>query len=405
MRLMDSRASRRNAAVTLLPVVAVVALLLAGFWMRWPTVHYDGPGTQDAYNYFAFDRFAYSDIASLYFRDGLADHPRPYLDYPLEYPVGTGLLIYLLNAATRTMPQYFLLTSLLMAVSALWIATLIPSFPRGRVWLFALSPALALYVNLNWDMWGVLLMVIALLLYTREREDLAAAMLAAAAWTKFFPILFLPFLLLDQLQRRGRWAAGRFVAIFAVASAAINVPVLLLAPSEWWYFFQFNAERGGELNSLWGLFDPSWFSADEINRGSVLLLVWGMVTLLVLQRRSPPGTWLLTCPAILAWFFFINKVYSPQYGLWLVVLLALVGATPALAVAWSATDLLYFGAQFVVLGLSEYGEAQDWFVGHAFVPAVVLREAMLLIIAGWCIKQMSVPARSRRNSQRTSNST
>ena len=39
--------------------------------MRWPTVEYDGPATQDAYNQFSFDRFAYSDIASLYFRNGL----------------------------------------------------------------------------------------------------------------------------------------------------------------------------------------------------------------------------------------------------------------------------------------------------------------------------------------------
>ena len=377
----------------ILPLVTAFALLLVGLWMRWPTVGYGGPPTQDDYNYFAFERFAYSDIASLYFRDYLAEHPRPYLDYPLEYPVGTGLVIFLLNSAARNMPQYFLLTSLALTACGIWIAALVARFPRGREWLFAISPALALYVNLNWDMWGVLLTVVALLLFVRDRDGSAAAVLAAAAWTKLFPVLFLPFLILDRLQRRGRRAAVRFAVVFAVTSAAINAPVLLLAPAGWWYFFRFNSERGGEPNNLWGFFDPSRFSTDEINHASALLLAWGLVVLLMVQRRSPlrgglGPAWMPACCAMLAWFFFVNKVYSPQYGLWLVAMLAVVGAAPALAVAWSATDLLYFAAQFVLLGLSQYGDAQGWFVGHVFVPAVALREGMLLVVIGWCIKQM-----------------
>ena len=238
--------ARRDYEVQLVPLLVASALLLVGLWMRWPTVGYDGPATQDAYNSFAFDRFAYSDIASLYFRDGLAEHPRPYLDYRFEYPVGIGLLIYLLNAASPALPQYFLLTSLWMTLSALVIALIVPRFPRGRLLLFACSPALALYVNLNWDMWGVLLMVAALYLFTRERDGWATAVLAAAVWTKFFPIVFLPLLAADRLRRWGWRAAARLLTVFALTSAAINAPLLVVAHEAWWYFFQFNAERGRE---------------------------------------------------------------------------------------------------------------------------------------------------------------
>lgn len=87
-----------------LPLVVAVALLLAGVWIRLPILEYTGPSTQDDFNRFVVDRFAYSDIASLYFRDGLAVQPRPYFDYQLEYPVGTGLLIYLLNLAAPSSP-------------------------------------------------------------------------------------------------------------------------------------------------------------------------------------------------------------------------------------------------------------------------------------------------------------
>jgi hypothetical protein len=377
---------------TLLPLVAAVVLILVGLWLRWPTLTYEDLSTQDAYNQFAFDRFAYSDIASLYFRDGLAGHPRPYVDYPLEYPVGLGLLIYLLSLATSTMPQYFLLTFLAMAVSAIWIAVLVPRFPRGNLLLFALSPALALYVDLNWDMWGVLLMVVALLLFVRERDGPATVVLTAAIWTKFFPILFLPFLVLDRMRRDGRRDARRIVTIFALGSVAINAPVLLLAPGGWWHFFAFNAARDRDWN-LWMFFDPSWLSTAEINRLSALLLVWGLVVLLMLQRRLPAGAWLPACCAMLAWFFFVNKSYSPQYGLWIVALLAVIGASSALAVAWSAADLLYFVAGFIWFGLSQYGDAQEWFADYGFLPATALREGMLLIVIGWCLKQMRTPTR------------
>jgi hypothetical protein len=80
-------------------------------------------------------------------------------------------------------------------------------------------------------------------------------------------------------------------------------------------------------------------------------------------------------------------------------MLAVVGAALALAVAWSAVDLLYFGTQFVLLGLAQDGDAQDWFMVRAFVPAVILREGVLLVVVGWCLYQMSAlvrdPAKER----------
>ena len=168
-------------------------------------------------------------------------------------------------------------------------------------------------------------------------------------------------MILDRLRRNGRQTAGRIVAVFVIVSAAINLPVLLLAPAGWWRFFAFNAARPRECN-LWMFFDPAWLSTDEINRVSALLTLWGLVVLLLLQWRSLPRpeglcpVWLPACCAMLAWFFFVGKVYSPQYGLWIVVLLAIIGVAPALAVAWSAADLFYFAAGFVSLGLWRYGE-------------------------------------------------
>jgi hypothetical protein len=384
----------RKTIETVLPLVAVIALLLVGLWVKWPNFEYDGPATPSAYDQFASYHFAFSDIAWLYFQDGLWAHPLPYFDYPLEYPVGLGLLTYLLNLVAYTMPQYFLLTSLAMALSALGIAILVPYFPQGRLLLFILSPAVALYFIHNWDMWGVLLMVVSLLLFVRKRDSLATTVLAAAVWTKFFPILFLPFLVLDRLRWGGRWAAGRIVLVFAVVSAAINIPVLLFAPAGWWYFFAFNSARPA-LFGPWRFFDPLGLSTAEINRLSTLLVLGGLVLILILQVRLSPRSWLPAGCAMLAWFFFVNKAYSPQYALWIVVLLAVIGAAPALAVAWSAADLLYFAAIETWGALADnYGEApQQWFAHYVLLPATALHEGGLLLVIGWCVKEMHASRR------------
>ena len=386
----ERRSSPARALAASLPLLAAAALFLTGLWLRWPTVYYDGPAPQEAFNDYAFDRFVYSDIASLWFRDGLADQPRPYFDCQFEYPIGIGLFVYAVNAVSQTLPDYLLLTPLILGAATLAALWLVDLFPRGNVFLLALSPALALYVNFNWDAWGVLLMVAALVSFVRGRDGWGSVALAAAVWTKFFPVVFLPLLLADRLRHEGWRAAVRIAAIFAAASAAINLPVLLSRPAAWWHFFGYNRTREAELN-LYTLSDAWDPTVPVVNALSAGLLAAGMGVLIVLIWRSPAGAWLPACCALLAWFFFVGKVYSPQYGLWVVVLLAVVGAAPALAVAWSAMDLAYFAASFVTLGLLRYGDAAGWFVEHALEPAAVLREGTLLLVIGWCILRMRRP--------------
>lgn len=374
-------------------LLATVAMLALGFWMRWPTLAYTGAPEQRAFNDYAFERFSYSDIASLYYRDRLADHPRPYFDYPLEYPVGMGALIYLLNSA-RSLQSYFLVTSLFMAASALLIAWLIPRFPRGQPWLMALSPALAFYVNLNWDMWAVLLCVGALLLFVRGRDTAGALLLAAAVSTKFFPVVILPLILAERVRERRPRAAGRIAAVFTLASAAINLPLLVARPRAWLLFFEQSRTRPREVN-LWNFFDRWNLTTPQINSLSLLLLGAGIAWLVWAVWRDRAGAFLPASCAALAWFFFVNKVYSPQYSLWIVVLLAVVGAAPALAAAWSAADLVYFYASFLILGLIRFGEpTTDWFYERALFPAMAFREGMLLVVAGWCLWRMRADARS-----------
>jgi uncharacterized membrane protein len=285
-----------------------------------------------------------------------------------------------------------LLSSLVLATCGVAVAGLVKQFPRGKLALFTLSPALALYVHLNWDMLGILVMVVALLLFSRERYAWAAVAAAAAVWTKFFPLFFLPLLVVQRWIDAGTREALRFMGIFALASAVINAPVLLLSPEGWWHFFAANAERGNdELNLYTLLFGSQLLSPYVMNLVGLLLLLCGLAVLLLTLRRSPYEAWLPACCAILAWFFFLSKVSSPQYDLWIVALLAIIGAPTIIAVAWSAVDLLFFTSHWVlpILLGTRGDEAHMGFAGDALGLSAVLRELMLLVVAIWCIRQMT----------------
>ena len=96
----------------------------------------------------------------------------------------------------------------------------------------------------------------------------------------------------------------------------------------------------------------------QINTLSAVLLAGGVALIMALmwysRLREAGKARDLLLPASLAaigWFFLINKVYSPQYSLWLAVLLALLAAPPALAVAFAAVDVLYFASSFIILNM------------------------------------------------------
>lgn len=370
----------------ILPLLCAGVMLAAGLWLRAPTLAFRTSQYQSQFNKYAFERFSYSDIGSLYFRDKLWKHPRPYFDYPLEYPVGTGALIYALNSA-RQLRSYFLVSTLFLAICGLAIAWLIPLFPRGRIWLMVLSPALPLYVNLNWDMWAVLLTVGALLLHMRGHARWCGVVLAAAVWTKFFPVVVVPLLLIDHLRQGRRREALRLGWSFAFASVVINAPLIVARPEAWFYFFVVNRTRPIELN-LWNFLERLHLTTAQINGLSAIMLLGFLAVIVAMLWRGGRDAILPASCAAIAAFFFVNKVYSPQYSLWLVVLLAVAGSAPALAAAWSSVDLGYFMCSFIILGIGRFRGAGDWFYHYALYPAAALREAMILLIIAWCLWDM-----------------
>ncbi len=383
-------------------VVALVLLALSVV-LRLPAARYTGPLDQQTFNTFIFQHIgAYSDVTSLYFRDQLWNHPVPYFGYPLEYPVGMGALIWLLGFANGSVTAYLLATAAAMTVCGVLVVWLGERFAGSNMWLWALSPTLPLYAVLNWDLFSIVITVAALLCFRRDKDGWGGVLLAAAVWTKFFPIVLVPLVLLDRVLRR-RWRdAWHIGASFALASVVINAPFAIQwadggvrLRESWVYFFQFNQDRPREVN-LWNLLDPLQLSTAQINRANTVLLALGVAALMGVMWWSYRRAWhrphdvlLAATLAAIAWFFLINKVYSPQYSLWLVALLALLAAPPALAVMFGAVDVGYFMASFVILYLSStQNPATEWFFRNVLLRAMVVRELAIAAVIVWAVWRM-----------------
>ena len=242
-------------------------------------------------------------------------------------------------------------------------------------------------------------LVVALVLFDRRRDAWGAVALGVATWTKFFPIIVLPVVLCARLLEGRDWRerarAWAWILIpFAAVTVAFNAPFIyrhgvhggLVVSSSWFYFFHFNATRGAG-GGLWNLFQLSGVSRSTLNDASAALTLAGLVVILgalvwAVRRGARPSQLVrLALLGCVAWFFFASKTYSPQYGLWVMALLALTGAPVALAVAFAATDLAFFVTAFSLLRLT--GRSDAWFVNNVYPPSIAAREAALFAVTAW----------------------
>jgi hypothetical protein len=108
----------------------------------------------------------------------------------------------------------------------------------------------------------------------------------------------------------------------------------------------------------------------------------GLAVLAAVIWRRPASLLPVSCAA-LAWFFLINKVYSSQYGIWVVVMLALAAAPIWLAAGWAIADTLFFAATYPGIGLPVIVDGQFLLVNTNPFPSIAVRAAVLVLIVGW----------------------
>jgi len=314
-----------------------------------------------------FQAHCYTDIYPLYFHEGLSAGKVPYTGHPVEYPVLIGAAMQAVAWIVRPIAdpavrgrEFFDVTVVLLALFSL-AGTLATAYLAGRSrrWTalgVALAPALILASFINWDLMAMGLVALGMAAWAARRPVLAGVLLGLAVATKFYPVLFLgPLLLLCLRAGRMRafWATA---ASAAVAWLAVNLPVAFAAPAGWGEFYALSKGRPADWGSVWYFFETEhWpfvgsLTGSPLNLFSAAVFAAGCVLIAALILTAPrrprvPQVFFL----VLAVFLLSNKVWSPQYVVWLVPLVVLARPRLWAYVVWQVAEVTYFFAIWAYL--------------------------------------------------------
>lgn len=332
-------------------------------------------------------RWCYSDIPPLWTVERLHEGALPYLDHPVEYPVLTGLWMWL-AAVPASGPASFLF----------WTGALLVACAGGAAWLlarevgpwralaFAAAPTLVISGAVNWDLPAVLLATGGLVAHRRARDGLSGVLLGLGTAAKLFPGLLLLPLTAAAWRLRGRRAGLTVAAAAAVTWWAVNAPVALAAPQGWGRFFDLSRERGSDWDALTSVaghvigWQPSVPTLNLVTAVAFLLGAAGLAA--VAWRRDPAGTWHHAALPLVAWFLLTSKVYSPQFSLWLLPLFAVSFPGWGWFAAFAAADVAVTATRFPYLAaFVGDGVPGAWSWGP-FGTAIVVR-AVVLAGAAW----------------------
>ncbi|MGH3279339.1 MAG: glycosyltransferase family 87 protein, partial [Trebonia sp.] len=341
-------------------IAASVLAALLGYAQKMPC-SYGGAWNN---NVAQFHDLCYTDIYPLYYTEQLADGKVPYYGHRVEYPVLMGWMMeaasWLVhsvgNAFTRGTDFYdvtvVMLTVCLIAGVVATGATAYRESDRAgwqAALIVALSPGLILAAFINWDLFAMALTACGLAAWAYRRPWLAGVFLGLAVATKFYPLLFFGALFLLCLRAGKLREFGKALAGGLIAWLVINLPVALTATPGWAEFYAFSRSRGADWGSIWYLFESYQVTGvgnsslgvlNLMSSGAFAVACVAIVVLALAAPRRPRLPQL--CFLILASFLMLNKVWSPQYVIWLVPLAVLSRPRIWAYVLWQLAEVAYF---------------------------------------------------------------
>jgi hypothetical protein len=375
----------------ILVVLAILAALLSV--AKFSHCANTGWATPDQYVH-----ACYSDLPALFEARGLSTNEWPFAsdDNSVEYPVVTAMVMYATSFAANSPVSYFNINIffliLLFIATVLVVRKIRPEF----AYLVPVAPAMIASLFINWDLWAIASMMIAIYWFDRKQYLASSVLLGISISTKFLPIfLLIPIVFIFWRDAKMKEAI-KYLAITFGIWLAINLPFALTTPTGWWRFYKLNLDRGPDWGSFWLALQQLGINLTNLNYLSVLLLLIALTTIAILLFE------LKYTPSLASVAFFViasvmlaSKVYSPQYVLWLTPLavIALTNSKDLHAFwLWQTTEIIYHIAIWQHLA-----QVMDAKFGLGPTPFAILT---LLRIAG-TIYLMAVLARRALQARNT----
>lgn len=368
----------------------------------------------------------YNDTISLYHSHKLNEQLFPYLNSwqgsdgavrYMEYPVLSGLFQWMNSVIAhfiyglfspfgmKDVPEgavYFAVNCIVLGAAWMAAVAIMVRLTGNRPWdtlLMAASPLVIVHAFTNFDLLSVLPAVAALALWAHRRPALAGIMIGLGISAKLWPAFIGGAIILLCLRNRAWGPLVRMLSGMFITLAIVNLPIYLMAPKGWSEFFRLNSQRGWEGSTIYAVIahitgDRSWDgnspsaavngveTFNMITFALMAVLLIALAWLVIFKAPQTPRLGQVAFLALLA-FMITNKVWSPQYSIWLVPLLVLALPKWRLVFGWAALETVYWYVrmwQFLPVGK----QAPEWLADSM----TVIRLGLLVFMAVLVVRQM-----------------
>lgn len=342
---------------------------------------------------------------------------RPAVRY-MEYPVLTGIYQYVSMALAKTYTAVAKAMSLPVIAEVVmffnfsaiglvlaWLATVwgTAMLAGRRVWdaaLVAASPILIFQVFTNFDALATALAAGGMLAWARRRPALAGVLIGLGVAAKLYPVLLLVPLVVLAIRTDRAADAARTVVATVGAWFLVNLPLMLLFPRGWSEFFRLNSRRGDDMDSVynviksftgWQGFDQGlgfWEPPTVLNTVVAVLFLSCCAAIAYIGLTAPQRPRVAQLAfLVVAAFLLVNKVWSPQFSLWLVPLAVLALPHRRILLAWMTIDALVWVPRMYYL----YGEQNKGLPEQWFTATVLLRDIAVVVLMALVVRQIYRP--------------
>jgi uncharacterized membrane protein len=323
----------------------------------------------------------------------------PYRDFAVDYPPG-ALAVFLaptLVVDPANLSSYEKWFARLMCALGL-ICLLLVVQARPPLWgvaLVAVSPLLiGRLAPERFDLWPTALTIASIVAFLHDRHRLGWAGVAAAFAAKLYPLALIPLCAIWTYRRRGRAELLRGLAIAAAVVLLAFGPFVMLAPHGLWSSIWGQASRPIQIESLVASYLMTFHhpqvmntyntegiaNHDTIRTISFLaqlgILVW--IWVVFARGEASRERFVRFAAACVCAFIAFGTVFSPQYLIWLVPLVALVRGVRGMIA--TCTEIWYGSQRFW-----DYVASGDW--GWLVLTRNLIVVALIAVLA--------LPARRR----------
>lgn len=363
-------------------LILITLELCVSFYMRinfWPFYQHFGFYQGDIWYFFTF----YGDqIKNNFF-------------FPIEYPVGYVIIQKSAFLVSRILFQnvtyeafmlshaLFIIPTVLAMILAIYKICLVTKTNAKRaLLLLVISPSMLIYSTINYDIFTVALIFLAILAALKQKYFLGFFFLGLGATIKIYPAFLIPIFIFLTFARKVKLfkiVGAVFISVSIFIS--LNLPYIIYNSNYWLfpYKYQTMANPGRNDATTVAYYLSSALGEQDLQNfllPVVLLIAWSISYLFYRKSKLTDKNFVFLCFITSFSAVFGNYIYSPQYILWFLPFVALFQFPTAyfwipfdflntahiffffkiknefpyiLHSIWTATVLFYFGLYILLL--------------------------------------------------------